>query len=43
MTRYERVKTAMAHKKPDRTPSCIHLAGDGQQAYFERLYEQYVT
>ena len=43
MTRYERVKTAMAHKTPDRTPSCIHLAGDGQQAYFGRLYERYVT
>ena len=43
MTRYERVKTAMAHRTPDRTPSCIHLAGDGFQAYSERLYERYVT
>lgn len=24
-------------------PSCIHLAGDGQTAYSDRLYERYVT
>ena len=43
MTRRERVKTALAHKTPDRLPSCIHLAGDGQSAYFDRLYEQYAS
>ena len=43
MTRCERVKAALAHRTPDRTPSCIHLAGDGQQAYFGKLYERYVT
>lgn len=43
MTRYERVKAALAHRTPDRTPSCIHLAGDGQQAYFGKLYDRYVT
>ena len=42
MTRYERVKAAIEHRSPDRTPSCIHLAGDGQKAYFERLYDRYV-
>lgn len=43
MTRYERVKTAMAHRTPEKTPSCIHLAGDGFQAYSQKLYERYVT
>ncbi|MBR4896331.1 MAG: hypothetical protein IKZ41_07880, partial [Clostridia bacterium] len=43
MTRYERVKAALAHRTPDRVPSCIHLAGDGQQAYFGKLYDRYVT
>ena len=43
MTRRERVKTALAHKTPGRLPSCIHLAGDGQSAYFDRLYEKYAS
>lgn len=41
MTRCERVKAAIAHRESDRIPSCIHLAGDGKQAYSERLYEKY--
>ena len=41
MTRYERVKAAIAHQIPDRIPSCIHLAGDGKAAYADRLYEKY--
>jgi len=43
MTRRERVRAAIAHKSPDAIPSCIHLAKDGKEAYFPRLYERYVT
>ena len=42
MTRRERVKAALRHETPDKLPSCIHLAGDGQSAYFDRLYDKYV-
>ena len=41
MTRYERVKAAIAHKTPDKMPSCIHLAGDGHAAYDARLFDRY--
>ncbi|MBE6614640.1 MAG: hypothetical protein E7631_04965 [Ruminococcaceae bacterium] len=41
MTRCERVKAALAHKNADKVPSCIHLAGDGLQAYSDRLYRRY--
>ena len=43
MTRCERVKAAIAHRETDRVPSCIHLAGDGQEAHFDRLYKEYVS
>ncbi|MBQ6990542.1 MAG: hypothetical protein IJN58_05765 [Clostridia bacterium] len=43
MTRCERVRAAVAHRESDRIPSCIHLARDGQEAYFDRLYADYVT
>lgn len=42
MTRYERVKAAIAHKEADKLPSCIHLASDGQEQYYDRLFDQYV-
>ncbi|MBQ8611831.1 MAG: hypothetical protein IJ412_09035 [Oscillospiraceae bacterium] len=41
MTRYERVKAALAHEKTDKVPSCIHLAGDGLEVYEEQLFEKY--
>ena len=41
MTRYERVKAALAHKTADKVPSCIHLAGDGLEKYSQRLYDKY--
>lgn len=41
MTRYERVKAALAHKTADKVPSCIHLAGDGLEQYSQRLYDKY--
>lgn len=41
MTRYERVKAALAHKEADKVPSCIHLAGDGLEKYAQRLYDKY--
>ncbi|MBR5445581.1 MAG: hypothetical protein IKV57_05640 [Clostridia bacterium] len=41
MTRYERVKAALAHRDADKVPSCIHLAGDGLELYSRRLYDQY--
>ena len=42
MTRCERVKAAITHKEADKLPSCIHLAGDGQEQYYDRLFDQYV-
>ena len=42
MTRCERVKAAMAHKEPDKVPSCVHLARDGWEIHGEKLYERYV-
>jgi len=41
MTRYERVKAAIAHRNIDTVPSCIHLAGDGLKVYSQRLYDKY--
>ena len=41
MTRYERVKAAIAHQNIDTVPSCIHLAGDGLKVYSQRLYDKY--
>lgn len=41
MTRYDRVKAAIAHKEADKIPSCIHLAGDGWQKYSDKLFERY--
>ncbi|MBQ3591146.1 MAG: hypothetical protein II979_04335 [Clostridia bacterium] len=41
MTRYERVKAAIAHQNTGTVPSCIHLAGDGLQLYSQRLYDKY--
>ena len=41
MTRFERVKEAMAHGKTDKVPSCIHLTGEGWKAYGDALYEKY--
>ncbi len=41
MTRYERVKAAIAHQNIDTVPSCIHLAGDGLQLYSQKLYDKY--
>ena len=43
MTRYERIKAAMAHKEADKVPSCIHLARDGWQAYADKLFDRYVS
>lgn len=43
MTRYELVKSAMAHNQADRVPSCIHLAGDGWAKYADQLFDRYVT
>ena len=43
MTRYERVKAAIAHKQTDTLPSCIHLARDGIEAYSDMLYEKYAN
>ncbi len=43
MTRYERVKCALAHKTPDRAPSAFLITHEGQKKYFGRLYEEYVT
>ena len=42
MTRYERIKAAMSHREADKTPSCIHLARDGWEAYSDKLYDRYV-
>lgn len=42
MTRYERVKAAIAHRTPDKLPSCIHLAGDGREKYYDMLFDKYV-
>jgi len=41
MTRYERVKSALAHRESDKVPLCIHLARDGWEAYEEQLWERY--
>jgi len=41
VTRYERVKSAIAHKEADKVPSCIHLAQSGKDAYMKRLFEKY--
>lgn len=41
MTRCERVKAALAHKKADKIPTCIHLAGDGNRLYADRLFDRY--
>ncbi len=42
MTRFERVKAAIAHREADHVPSCIHLARDGFEKHAQRLYQQYV-
>ena len=42
MTRYERVKAAIAHREADKIPSCIHLAGDGWNKYSNLLFDRYV-
>lgn len=31
MNRFELVKSAIAHRQTEKIPSCIHLAGDGQE------------
>jgi uroporphyrinogen decarboxylase len=41
MTRRERVKAAIAHQTPDKTPVFIHLAPDGLHTYNDRLWEKY--
>ena len=43
MTRYERVKKAIAHQTPDKCPSCIHLTGDGQELYTDKLFDLYAN
>jgi hypothetical protein len=41
MTRRERVKAAINHQTPDKTPVFIHLAPDALHAYGEALWERY--
>ncbi|MCR4905725.1 MAG: hypothetical protein K6A33_06550 [Clostridiales bacterium] len=41
MTRRERVKAAIRHETPDKTPTFFHLAPDGLQKYGEPLWERY--
>lgn len=41
MTRRERVKAAIRHQTPDKTPVFIHLAYDALVAYNDRLWERY--
>lgn len=43
MNRCELVKSAIAHQQGEKIPSCIHLAADGQEKYFDQLFERYVT
>lgn len=43
MNRYELVKSAIAHRQAEKIPSCIHLAADGQEKYFDLLFDKYVT
>jgi uroporphyrinogen decarboxylase len=43
MNRYERVKATIEHKQTDKIPTCIHLAEDGCEAHFPKLFERYVT
>lgn len=42
MKRIERVRKAILHQETDAIPSCIHLDGDAQKKYFDRLFERYV-
>ena len=41
MTRRERVKAAIHHQKPDKTPVFIHLAPDAWEPYGDALWERY--
>ena len=41
MTKRERVKAAINHQKPDKTPVFIHLAPDALDAYGDALWERY--
>ncbi|MGI5893685.1 MAG: hypothetical protein ACOX6P_03730 [Candidatus Merdivicinus sp.] len=43
MNRIEKVKAAIAHQSSLEIPSCIHLDREGQQKYFDLLFEKYVT
>ena len=41
MTKRERVRSAIAHKSPDKVPTFFHLAPDGLDKYGESLMERY--
>ena len=41
MTKRERVKAAIRHTAPDKTPTFFHFAPDGLQKYGESLWERY--
>ena len=41
MTKRERVKSAIAHRTPDKVPTFFHLAPDGLQKYGAPLFERY--
>lgn len=43
MNRYEKVRAAIDHRQTEWIPSCIHLDGEGQEKYFDPLFERYVT
>ena len=41
MTKRERVRSAIAHKAPDKVPTFFHMAPDGLNKYGESLWERY--
>ena len=41
MTRRERVKAAISHKRADKTPTFFHFAYDGLMKYIDPLWERY--
>lgn len=43
MNRREKVKQAIAHHDTEGIPSCIHLDGEAQEVYFDKLFDRYVT
>ena len=40
MTKRERVRSAIAHKTPDKVPTFFHMAPDGLNKYGESLWER---